>query len=136
MKYVTEDEMLILASDYARHMERDAVLCLVGDLGSGKTAFVRMLCSKLGIEGTVSSPSFTILNIYEGATKIYHFDFYRLSAFEDLEEIGFFDIIEKPGIKIIEWPEIALDFLRDYNAKIIKFYFDEEQPDKRGILFE
>ncbi len=70
----------------------------------GKTTFVRGLCSYFGITGGVSSPTFAIVNEYNGDVKIFHFDMYRISSWDDLYSTGFFDYLGQ-GICIIEWSE-------------------------------
>jgi tRNA threonylcarbamoyladenosine biosynthesis protein TsaE len=81
------------------------VVCLAGDLGAGKTLLVQGLSKALGIEDTVNSPTFTILNVYEANFPIYHFDLYRLEYAEELFDIGFYEYTEGQGLSIIEWPD-------------------------------
>ena len=81
------------------------VVCLVGDLGAGKTLLVQGLAKGLGIEEIVNSPTFTILNVYETTFLIYHFDLYRLDYAEELFDIGFYEYTEAQGLSIIEWPD-------------------------------
>lgn len=81
------------------------VICLAGDLGAGKTLLVQGLSKTLGIEDVVSSPTFTILNVYESVFPIYHFDLYRLNYAEELFDIGFYEYTEGNGLSIIEWPD-------------------------------
>ena len=81
------------------------VICLAGDLGAGKTLLVQGLSKALGIEDVVSSPTFTILNVYESVFPIYHFDLYRLNYAEELFDIGFYEYTEGNGLSIIEWPD-------------------------------
>ena len=81
---------------------------LVGDLGAGKTHFVKGFVKGLGSEELVTSPTFTLLNVYEGGkVPVYHFDMYRLSSREEAEELGFdeyFDLSSLDGIVFVEWP--------------------------------
>ena len=86
------------------------IVLFQGDLGSGKTTLIKLLCSDLGINENVSSPTFPILNIYKNEkTIVYHADLYRLNDVNDLNEIGFFDIINSDDWVFIEWPDIVLD---------------------------
>lgn len=88
------------------------LVALYGELGTGKTKFVQGLCKGLGFSGTVSSPSFTIINEYSSSLfKIFHFDFYRVSSLAEIFDIGFEDYIYSKGICIIEWAEKAKDLL-------------------------
>lgn len=80
------------------------VVCLAGDLGAGKTLLVQGLAKALGIEDVVNSPTFTILNVYEGTFPIYHFDLYRLDYAEELVEVGFYEYTAAAGLAIVEWP--------------------------------
>lgn len=94
---------------------------LYGDLGSGKTAFVRTFASKLGIEG-VCSPTFTLINIYEGGGKtVMHCDLYRIHSRESAEELNLYEGIEKYDYTFIEWPE-AIEHMFD-NSDHISMYF-------------
>ena len=79
-------------------------IALFGDLGAGKTAFTRGLCSGLGITDGVCSPTFAIVNAYQGKFPVYHFDMYRITDLDDLFATGFYDYIGN-GVIIIEWSE-------------------------------
>jgi len=81
------------------------VIAMYGDLGAGKTAFVRGLAKGLGLSGRVSSPTFTIVNEYLGKTTLYHFDMYRLKNADELFDIGWEDYLESGGICVVEWSE-------------------------------
>lgn len=80
------------------------VIALFGGLGMGKTAFTRGLCSGLGVNDGVSSPTFALVNEYHGIFNIYHFDMYRVNSWDDLYSTGFFDYIDN-GVLVIEWSE-------------------------------
>ena len=100
------EETADLADKLGQKIREGTVLCLEGDLGAGKTLFVQSLAKTLGVEGEVTSPTFNLMNIYEGICPIYHFDLYRLESEEELEEIGFYEYLEEPeGIVVIEWPD-------------------------------
>ena len=96
-----------LAQELAKKLRAGAVIALNGDLGAGKTTFIRALAQALGrTANNVTSPTFTILNIYPGKMPIYHFDFYRLHTRDDLENIGGTEFIPPAdGITLIEWAE-------------------------------
>lgn len=87
------------------------VVCLSGDLGVGKTAFVKGLAKGIGITEHITSPTFTIVNEYQGKYKLYHFDVYRVNDSDELNEIGFEEYIYGDGISVIEWAEIIKDIL-------------------------
>ena len=85
------------------------VVALYGDLGAGKTAFVRGMARGLGISARVSSPTFTIVNEYCGQRELYHFDMYRLASAEELFDIGWEDYLNRRGICAVEWSENVSD---------------------------
>ena len=95
----------------ASHLDKNDVIVLTGDLGSGKTKFVEGILSHFGLENEISSPTFTIVNEYEkNKTKIYHFDVYRLEDSSEFYEIGGEEYFEN-GICLIEWGELIQDAL-------------------------
>ena len=89
---------------------RSAFIALRGEMGVGKTAFVRGFASHFGIYG-VKSPTYTVVNEYHGRCNIYHFDMYRIESEDDLYSIGFDDYVSRPGYSIAEWSENVEDFL-------------------------
>jgi tRNA threonylcarbamoyladenosine biosynthesis protein TsaE len=84
-----------------------SVVALYGDLGAGKTAFVRGLAAGLGLHCRVTSPTFTIVNEYLGDVPLFHFDMYRLKSEDELFEIGWEDYLQRGGILAVEWSENA-----------------------------
>ena len=83
------------------------VYCLYGDLGVGKTVFTQGFAAGLGIKGPVSSPTFTILQVYdEGRLPFYHFDVYRIGDIEEMDEIGYEDYFYGEGLCMIEWANL------------------------------
>jgi len=84
-----------------------SVVALYGGLGAGKTAFTRGLASGLGIEAGISSPTFTIVNEYDGPIPLFHFDMYRLESEDDLFGIGWYDYLGRDGVCAVEWSEKA-----------------------------
>lgn len=111
LKVVTnsDGETIAFAEKLVKVFPRGTIITLKGDLGAGKTHFVKGLGLGLGSPDIVSSPTFTILNIYEGGRMpLYHFDMYRLSSCEEAEELGFkeyFSPESLDGISVVEWPE-------------------------------
>jgi tRNA threonylcarbamoyladenosine biosynthesis protein TsaE len=81
------------------------VVALTGELGAGKTAFVQGVAVGLGIRGRVTSPTFTIVNEYEGPIPLFHVDFYRLEHAAELINVGFDDYFERGGVVVVEWAE-------------------------------
>ena len=96
-----------VASDLARTLRGGEVLALYGDLGAGKTQFVRGLVRGLnGNPHTVSSPTFVLLNVYDsGRLVVFHLDAYRVRGAEDFESIGFAELLDQGGVVVVEWAE-------------------------------
>ena len=109
MEYITnsEKETLDIAYDLASKIEGNKVICLNGELGAGKTVFVRGFCSFFGIN-EISSPTFTLVNEYDGTKSVFHFDVYRLADEDEFYAIGGEEYFEK-GICIIEWSDVIKD---------------------------
>ena len=113
MKIITNsyEETERAAADFAKTLKGGEVIAMYGDLGAGKTAFVRGLARGLGIEGHITSPTFTIMNAYSGRLPLYHFDVYRIADPDEMYEIGYEDYIESDGVCVIEWAELIADIL-------------------------
>ena len=111
MEYITnsEKETLDIAYDLASKIEGNKVICLNGELGAGKTVFVRGFCSFFGIN-EISSPTFTLVNEYDGTKKVFHFDVYRLADEDEFYAIGGEEYFEK-GVCIIEWSDVIKDVI-------------------------
>ncbi len=110
MRFITEcpEETEALGERLGRLLTGGEVLAYTGDLGAGKTAFTRGVARGLGITERVTSPTFTIVNEYEGGRlPLFHFDLYRLSSAEDLFEIGWEDYLARNGVCAVEWSETA-----------------------------
>jgi tRNA threonylcarbamoyladenosine biosynthesis protein TsaE len=102
----------LFASRLAAHPEiSNAFIALHGDLGAGKTTFVRHLLHALGVQGRIKSPTYAVVETYElqpsnrPALNVWHFDFYRFSDPQEWEDAGFRDIFASPGLKLAEWPD-------------------------------
>ena len=115
-------------AELARTLPDGAVVALYGDLGAGKTAFVRGMASGMGISARVSSPTFTIVNEYLGARELYHFDMYRLASSDELFDIGWEDYLRRGGVCAVEWSENVADaFEGDEITVRIEKLGDEER---------
>ena len=101
----SEAETVAFGKEFAEQIPVPAVICLYGELGAGKTAFVRGLASGLGIKASVSSPTFTIVNEYPGDPELIHFDMYRLHDADELFDIGWEDYLRRNAVLVIEWSE-------------------------------
>ena len=101
----SEEETEACGQALAGELGPGSVVALYGDLGAGKTAFVRGLARGLGIRESVSSPTFTIVNEYPGRVPLFHFDMYRLGDERELFDIGWEDYLDRGGICALEWSE-------------------------------
>lgn len=129
-----------IASEYLIPAGRSMIL-LEGELGAGKTAFCRGFARVLGISGNINSPTFNLLNVYEGERgRLYHYDLYRISAPEDLHELGFIEIWSEkcPGICIhaIEWWRKAAELLPEGVLKVLVRIESSENTDDRTVSFD
>jgi tRNA threonylcarbamoyladenosine biosynthesis protein TsaE len=117
----------------AEEIQAGDVVALVGDLGAGKTQFVKGLAKGLGSKEMVTSPTFTLMHEYQGKrVPIYHFDFYRIESLAALRAIGFDEIVFGDGVSVIEWADRFADAIPP-RARWIKFELVSD--DQRRILF-
>ncbi len=119
----------------AMSIRNGSVILLVGDLGSGKTTFVQGFCAAMGVKEKITSPTFTLMHVYHGASgEIYHFDFYRLTSSQAVAGLGCEEYFEGEGIALIEWPELALPLLPPHALRL-KFNMIDfvNQPEARMI---
>ena len=100
-----------IALDFAKKLNCGDVVCMYGDLGAGKTEFVRQMAHTLGIKDYITSPTFTIVNEYKGDIDLYHFDVYRIDDSDEMYEIGYEEYIDGDGICVIEWAQLIEDIL-------------------------
>jgi tRNA threonylcarbamoyladenosine biosynthesis protein TsaE len=108
------------------------VLALIGDLGSGKTQWVKGICQGLGVTEPVVSPSFTLVNEYRGQWPVFHIDLYRLTGTSELFTFGLEEYLYDSGISLIEWADRALDFLPDDYLTVRLYYLEETK--RRVVL--
>lgn len=99
------------AAAFARLLPPDLILTLEGDLGVGKTTFVRGLAKGLGIHEEITSPSFALLHVYQGKRQLLHIDAYRLKQSSQFDELMVWDIVQAPWNIVVEWPEKIADRL-------------------------
>ena len=112
-------ETRALGERLARHLRPGDVLCLWGDLGAGKSELTRGIAAGLGVTAPVTSPSFTIMNVYgEGRCPLYHFDWYRLESSEELYEMGMDEYLGGDGVAVVEWPGVCPDAIPDTRLDI------------------
>lgn len=107
MKFISQNEMETrsFAREVAEKLTAGDVILFTGEMGAGKTAFTKGLAEYFGTDEDVSSPTFALVHEYPGKVPIFHFDLYRISGFDDLYAIGFFDYLDRCGILVVEWSE-------------------------------
>ncbi len=121
----TETEKV--AFELAEKLPYGTVVAMFGELGAGKTAFVRGFTKGMGIDSDVSSPTFALVNEYRaGKRTLYHFDMYRINGWDDLYSTGFFDYLDEGASLIIEWSENIESVLPDNCIKVIIGKTDNE----------
>ena len=121
------------AAELAKTLEGGEVIAFKGGMGMGKTCFTRGLASGLGFNGSVTSPTFALVNEYVGGRlPLYHFDMYRIIGEDALESTGFFDYPLHDSVFIIEWAENILECLPE-NTIFIKFEYIDENTRKIEI---
>ncbi len=122
----SEEETKILAQEYAAGLTPGDIVVLNGNLGAGKTFFIREAVKFFRVSA-VSSPTFALVNEYDGRTKIYHFDFYRINRIEELYDIGFEDYLnDEDAVIFVEWGNLFQDIL-PRRRKEINIKAGEEQ---------
>ena len=128
-----EQETQAIGSLLAGECKEGDFLALYGEMGSGKTVFMRGFVGALIPNALVSSPTYAILNVYEGAAiTVNHFDMYRISSEEDLYSTGYEEAIQK-GITVCEWSENIEDFLPEHYIKVV---FSKHGEEGRSITVE
>lgn len=140
MKYfylsVSPKDTMTFAENYAKSFSSPAIIVLSGDLGAGKTTFAKGLAKGMGIKETVTSPTFTILNEYQGQMPLFHFDMYRISSSEEAFASGFesyFNHKKLPGIILVEWAENVEGLIKKPYTKIELI---KESENNRKIIIE
>lgn len=129
-------ETFALGEEVGKNAKPGEVYTLIGDLGVGKTVFTQGLAKGLGIEEYVNSPTFTILQIYEGGRMpLYHFDVYRIGDVEEMEEIGYEDCFYGEGICLIEWANLVEEILPEEYVQVTIEKDLEKGVDYRRIAF-
>ena len=127
-----------IAENFAKSIKKPSIILLYGDLGAGKTHFTKGLAKGLGYKDLVTSPTFTIMNLYSGGNMpIYHFDMYRLSSADEAREIGFEEYLNLStldGVSVVEWPENVKGLVND-KAIIVKIE-KENNENLRKITIE
>ncbi|MCX7830878.1 MAG: tRNA (adenosine(37)-N6)-threonylcarbamoyltransferase complex ATPase subunit type 1 TsaE [Acidobacteria bacterium] len=114
-----------LAKSLVKNLKKESLILLFGDLGSGKTTFVKYLAKALGFKPSdVSSPSFTIVQEYKTKNnKIYHIDLYRLEDEKEIFEIGIEEILDGDSLVVVEWPQIGMKIFENCGRSVLRLDF-------------
>lgn len=116
----SSEETFRAGKELGEKAEPGQVFTLTGDLGVGKTVFTQGLAKGLGIEESVNSPTFTIVQVYdEGRLPFYHFDVYRIGDVEEMDEVGFEDYVMGDGVSLIEWANLIEEILPKKRTDIL-----------------
>ena len=130
----SESDTEALGERLSRSLPKEgAVVAMYGELGAGKTAFVRGMARGLGVSGHVVSPTFTIVNEYPGERELFHFDMYRRGGAEELFDIGWEDYLARGGVCAVEWSE---NVPGAFDGSEIRVTIEKTGDDKRIIRIE
>lgn len=114
------EDTFVLGQKIGELVKPGTVISLVGDLGVGKTVFTQGLAKGLGIMEPVNSPTFTIVQVYDGGRlPFYHFDVYRIGDIEEMDEIGYEDYFYGEGVCLIEWADLIRELLPEHTGRIV-----------------
>jgi tRNA threonylcarbamoyladenosine biosynthesis protein TsaE len=129
------DEIAKGAKEFLFYFSYSKVVAFYGEMGAGKTTFIKALCAELGVTDTVNSPTFAIINEYFTSKKelIYHVDLYRLRNLEELMDIGYEDYLQSGNYLFIEWPEKAREVLP---SECINVHIIRNDDESRTLVIE
>ena len=134
-KFTSKNEMntIELAQNFESEKFPNMIICLNGELGSGKTVFTKGIANALGIKESITSPTFTIIKEYEGELPLYHMDVYRLNG--NVEGTGIEEYFTKGGVVVIEWADTIQDILPEERLDI-KFKLVEGNENTRVLILK
>lgn len=125
------EETVALGERLGKKLKRGTVVALFGGLGMGKTAFTTGVAKGMGLECSVSSPTFAIVNAYGENSELCHFDMYRVSSWDDLYSTGFFDYIDMGSVLCVEWSENIENALPDNSVRV---YIEKGESDSDRVI--
>lgn len=131
----SEEQLKEVAEALLEALDGRTVVALRGEMGAGKTTLIRSVAEALGAEDQVTSPTFALVNQYEGANgeRIFHFDFYRIERPEEAFDMGYEEYFYSDGLCLVEWPEKVEELLPD---EVMKVTITPTSPTKRTITIE
>lgn len=130
-----EAETRAAGAHLAMSLPEHALVAFSGELGSGKTAFIRGMCEAFSCPEQVSSPTFTLINEYSGTRTVLHCDLYRLSGMEDMHEIGLGEVFTREAVILIEWAERALPLLPFPRYEVAAWHGDQDAQRRYRIRY-
>ena len=120
------------AREFISQMGDAKVFAFYGQMGAGKTTFIKAVCEELGVSDVITSPTFAIVNEYTASVPIYHFDFYRIKKLEEVYDMGYEDYFYSGALCFIEWPELIEELLPEDAVRVT---ISEERDGTRSIEF-
>jgi len=130
----SESETIRLGNNFARLLTAGDVIAFYGELGSGKTCFIRGICQGLNVKENITSPTFTLINEYNNSFPVYHFDFYRIFSADEVYGLGYEEYFYSCGICLVEWADRIADFLPADRIEVhLNNIFEEGKENIRDI---
>ncbi len=129
------DSISEAAREFVAKMGEANIFAFYGNMGAGKTTFIKAICEELGVEDVITSPTFAIVNEYTSETTndiIYHFDFYRIKKLEEVYDLGYEDYFYSGGKCFIEWPELIEELLPEETVRVT---IEENENGNRVVRF-
>lgn len=133
LKISSLSEINLVAREFLKLVGNKRVFAMYGAMGVGKTTFVKAICEEMGVEDTINSPTFAIVNEYHTSQEdiIYHFDFYRINDVKEAYDFGYEDYFYSNALCFIEWPEKIESILPN---DVVEVHFSEQEDGSRSIL--
>ena len=120
------------AREFISQMGDAKVFAFYGQMGAGKTTFIKAVCEELGVSDVITSPTFAIVNEYTASVPVYHFDFYRIKKLEEVYDMGYEDYFYSGALCFIEWPELIEELLPEDAVRVT---ISEERDGTRSVTF-
>lgn len=135
-KNTSLDQLNQTAQQLVEAVKQQTLWCFEGEMGAGKTTFIKAICKVLGVKDEITSPTFSLVNEYRtlSGQTIYHFDFYRIRSIEEVYDIGYEDYFDSGNLCLIEWPSNISQILE--GEDIAWVYLSKENESHRNIRVE